>query len=370
MVESARVGDAAKTLDIAADPILSVKEYDKAEADGTLYLSVPHLMAYKPVSYQLVGWPDRISDRRELARFADHNFEGEISGLFVEGARFDPVGYRNSFSEDERELLEAVRDKVRIFTDVWFGRRVAPVSNILVQIGPFRMLRQLGAAFGDEKLSVFEAGPGAGYLGALLAQTGHRYASFDVAQSYYLWQSSLLQVIAGDDFAEMAGWAETADFPDSRVVHLPWWRFAAMLTRTPIRADVIYSNSNLSEMSRVSLRMLLQVSRTILQDSKVGAFTFFSKGMPAQTPHDMFDEEFANFGYHKVFEEPFNAYTLRPDRVEPIKTAFADGIRDFDPSGRGGSLSAQAVTPLRRDEAPLDTHLTQWFHGWEPPFID
>ena len=55
MVESARVGDAAKTLDIAADPILSVKEYDKAEADGTLYLSVPHLMAYKPVSYQLVG---------------------------------------------------------------------------------------------------------------------------------------------------------------------------------------------------------------------------------------------------------------------------------------------------------------------------
>lgn len=354
-------------------PILTVEAYNKAEQNASVGLSVPHLMAFKPVSYQMVGWPHQISEQRELARFADHNFEAEIAGLFQPGAKFDPVGYRNSFSQDENELIANVRDKVRVFTEEWFGRRVAPVSNILVQMGPFRMMEQIKRRFSKPNLTVFEVGPGAGYLGAFLAVTGHKYASYDIAQSYYLWQSCLMQATGGEDFAELAAIddvAHTEALLKSRVAHVPWWRYASFMDGTPFRADVVYSNSNLSEMSRVSLRIVLQTSRTMLQDSDVGLFSFFSKGMPAQTPHDQMDAEFEMFGYHKVFESPFFAYTTKPEQVEVIRSAFANGIEDYDPSNRGGSFSANEVTTLRRAEAPLDAQLTQWYHGWQPPFID
>lgn len=354
-------------------PVLSVETYDAEEQKAVIGLAVPHLMAFTPVSYQMVGWPHRIKDQRELARFADHNFEAEIAGLFQPGAKFDPVGYRNSFSQDEMELIANVRDKVRSFTKRWFGRRVAPVSNILVQMGPFRMMDQLRRHFEKPNLSVFEVGPGAGYLGAFLAVTGHRYASYDIAQSYYLWQSCLMQATGGEDFLELAAVDEIARdkaVGPYRVTHIPWWVYASYLGGPPIKTDIVYSNSNLSEMSRVSLRMVLQISRMMLQDSDIGVFTFFSKGMPAQTPHEQMDAEFEMFGFHKVFEAPFFAYTTKPEQVEKIRAAFANGIDDYDPSGRGGTFSANEATALRRDEAPLDCQLTQWYHGWQPPFVD
>jgi len=354
-------------------PILSVENYDKAERQAIKGLSVPHLMAFTPVSYQLVGWPHRIQEQGELARFADHNFEAEIAGLFQPGAKFDPVGYRNSFSQDETELIANVRDTVRQFTEDWFGRRVAPISNILVQMGPFRMMEQFKRLYGKPNLSVFEVGPGAGYLGAFLSVTGHRYSSYDIAQSYYLWQSCLMQATGGKDFVEFAtveGMPSPAIISEARISHVPWWQYASFIGAPPVKADIVYSNSNLSEMSRVSLRMVLQTSRMMLKDSDIGVFAFFSKGMPAQTPHDQMDAEFEMFGYHKVFEAPFYAYTTTPEQIERVRAAFANGIDDYDPSGRGGSYSANEATALRRDEAPLDCHLTQWYYGWQPPFVD
>ncbi|MEM1050268.1 MAG: hypothetical protein AAGL24_29220 [Pseudomonadota bacterium] len=366
-----RAGGVAPTDSIDAKPILSIDAYNQAETEGSVSLSIPHIMAFKPVSYQMVGWPHTIGDMRELARFADHNFEAEIAGLFEAGAQFEPVGYRNAFTHDEKELLAVVRDKVRAFTAGWFGRRVAPVTNILVQMGPFRMVNQLGAALGVDKPTVFEPGPGAGYLGAFLTQSGHRYASYDVAQSYYLWQSCLMQATGGADFSELAA-LDAADrnraMATSRIVHIPWWHYVSLLHGTDYRCDIVYSNSNLSEMSRVSLRMLLHTSKTMLQDSPVGAFTFFSKGMPAQTPHEQIDEEFRIFGYHKVFDTPFSAYVLDESRADRIREAFADGIVDYDPSGRGGAFDANEVSAVDPEEAPLDTALTQWYHGWNPPF--
>ncbi len=366
-------GGTAPAHSVDAKPILSIASYNAAETEGSVPLSIPHIMAFKPVSYQMVGWPHTIGDMRELARFADHNFEAEIAGLFASGAQFEPVGYRNAFTHDEKELLEVVRDKVRAFTAGWFGRRVAPITNILVQMGPFRMVNQLGATFGVDKPTVFEPGPGAGYLGAFLTEAGHRYASYDVAQSYYLWQSCLMQATGGSDFAELAvleAAERNAALAKARIAHIPWWHYVSMLHGTDYRCDIVYSNSNLSEMSRVSLRMLLHTSKTMLQDSPVGAFTFFSKGMPAQTPHEQIDEEFRIFGYHKVFDAPFSAYVLDESRADRIREAFANGILDYDPSGRGGAMEANQVSAVARDEAPLDTALTQWYHGWNPPFSE
>jgi hypothetical protein len=352
---------------------LTVEHYDNAEAEARLELSIPHFMAFRPVAFESVGWPTRISQEAELLRYVDHNFEAEVPGLYKSGAVFDPIGYRNLFSLDEQTLISEIRTRVADLTERSFGRRVRPMTNLLVQTGPFRAIQQLASALGRKQLTVFEVGPGAGYLGAMLAHAGHRYLSYDVAQSLYLWQSRLLQAVAGPDFVELAGLDDDAAeqaLRVARVVHLPWWTYIKMLEATPVRADVIYSNSNLSEMTNVALRHVLHISRCMLADSPSGIFCFFSKGMPSQTPHDQIDGVFKQHGYYKVFDSPFEAFTIRPEAVSTLASAFKRGLQLYNPSGRKETVDAAAVVPVRRAEAPLDLDLTVRFHGWKPPIID
>lgn len=352
---------------------LSAKQYDDAETAAMAFISIPQMMAFRPVAFQSVGWPIHVSTEPELLRYVDHNFEGEVAALFKPRAEFAPIGYRNAFTLDEKEIIASIRDRVADLTERSFGRRIKPVTNLLVQLGPFRMVRQLSALTKDGNASVFEVGPGAGYLGALLALAGHRYMSYDVAQSLYLWQNRLLAATSSSDFCETATLDQKsalAALERARVGHLPWWQYASLLGGTSIRADVVYSNSNLSEMTNLSLRHVLQISRYMLADSEIGMFCFFSKGMPSQTPHELLDNEFKLFGYHKVFENPFYAYTLNAQQALRIKKVFEGGLKPYNPSGREAVLEAKDVVPIHRAEAPLDIQLTQWFHGWEPPFVD
>jgi hypothetical protein len=357
----------------SSDALLTVEGYDRAEAEARVGLSIPHLMAFRSVAFDSVGWPTRISSERELLRYVDHNFEAEVPALYEPGATFDPIGYRNAFTLDEQALIASIRDRVADLTERSFGRRIRPMTNLLVQTGPFRVMQQLASALKQQQLRVFEVGPGAGYLGALLAQAGHRYFSYDVAQSLYLWQNRLLQTVSGSDFRELAGLdaaaAERA-VDEGRVVHLPWWNYVAMLNGTTMRADVVYSNSNLSEMTYVALRHVLLISRQMLADSPKGMFCFFSKGMPSQTPHDQIDEVLRQHGFHKIFDTPFHAFAPWPEAARSLRKCFKQGIQSYNPSGRQQVVDAAAVVSVRRAEAPLDLALTAAMHGWKPPMLD
>jgi len=358
---------------LSSSPRLSVKHYGVAESRALADISIPAIMAFRSVTFQNAGWPVLVATDAELIRYVDHNFEAEVPSLFMPNAEFAPIGYRNAFTLDEQAVIAAIRDTVAALTEEAFGRRIRPISNLLVQIGPFRMIEQLARAF-SRQLAVFEVGPGAGYLGALLAYRGHRYLSYDVVQSLYLWQSWLLHAIAGKDFSELVGveasQAEKSALASGRVVHVPWWTYTKFLAGTSVRADIIYSNSNLSEMTNLALRHVLHISRHMLAESDIGLFCFFSKGMPSQTPHERLDSEFEIFGYHKVFESPFFAYTLKAEKGVQLEKAFANGIESYNPSGRSTLVDAKDVVPLLRAEAPLDVQITQWLHGWQPPFTD
>ena len=117
---------------------LSVEAYDNAERDAQAGLSVPLLMAFRPVTFQSVGFPIRVEYEEELVRYVDHNFEAEVPGLYKLGAKFAPVGYVNAFTPDETGLVRQIRSVVADMTAQQFGRRTQPMTNLLVQVGPFR----------------------------------------------------------------------------------------------------------------------------------------------------------------------------------------------------------------------------------------
>jgi hypothetical protein len=351
-------------------PPLTPVRYDAVERDASRHLPVPILMAFRPVTYQAVGFPVHVSDESELLRYADHNFEHELAGFFRPGATFAPIAYVNAFTPDERDLFNQVRERVVAMTANRFGRPVRPVGNLMVQMGPFRIMHEIARVTDTPQLRVFEAGPGIGYLGALLALTGHRYTSFDVTQSLYLWQNRLLEAVAGADFVETAYQVDIPALAEARVAHLPWWQFTQLLASCPLRADILYSNSNLGEMSLLALKYLLHIGRALLADSKIGLFMYMSTGMLAQSTAESLAVEFQQFGYVKVCDTPFVAYTLGERDVSAILEAFRRGVPHIAPSGAPATLSASEVMALKRAEAPVDWHITAWNYGWQVPFVD
>jgi hypothetical protein len=349
--------------------ILSIEQYDQLEQEASTYMSVPVLQAYRPVTYQSVGFPVRVRDERELARYADHNFESEVPALFQPGHKFPPVAYVNAFTADERALFDRVRDAVVTLTATRFGRPVRPITNLMVQMGPFRILHEIARVTGKPSLDIYEVGPGLGYLGALLGLAGHRYTSFDVTQALYLWQNRLLDALFREIFIEAAG---GLDIPalTTQMAHMPWWQFSNMLGRCPLRADIVYSNSNLGEMSLLALKHLLHIGRDLLHHSDIGLFMFMSTGALAQSTKESLAVEFAQFGYRQVCAEPFHAYVVGDRDVSHILAAFKNGVPHYSPSGAPATLTANEVMALNRAEAPLDWHISAWNHGWQAPFRD
>ncbi len=346
---------------------VEVDAYNRAEAEGCASLAIPDLIAFKPVSFERGGYPVRVTVEGELLRYADHNFEPEVKNLFVPGAEFRPAAYRNRFSHDEKELFDRMRDLVVDLTRRRFGRPVRPISNLLVQMAPFRIIDAIAARLG-QKPAIFEAGPGMGYFGALLALSGYRYMSYDITQALCLWQNRLHAWIAGEEFGELI----TNNHPASlqrRVVQIPWWKFVHFRQGSPVRADIVYSNSNLGEMHPFALPQVLFIARQILQDSALGLFMFIHHGSQPQQDESTINNLIDQFGFQRVFAKNFHGFILKGRSLPPALLELEQiETPDFNPSGRGGALQAAEIMAVAPQEAPLDVVACQLLFSWQPPF--
>jgi hypothetical protein len=349
---------------------LEPRAYDEAEQAALIDRAALLIQAFRPLTFERLGFPTRIVHPREMLRFADHNLEPETAALFRPGARFDPAGYVNSFTADEYDLMRRVGDRVSEETRKQLGRALRPVTTPLVNVGPFRAMHHLARLCRRPPLTVFEVGAGSGYLGAFLAMTGFRYLSYDVTQGYYLWQSFLLDIMSNGEFSETAALPSFPAAQQNQVVHLPWWQYTDMLTNPSVSADVVYSNANLGEMSLLSLKHVLHISRFMLKDSPIGVFMYLSTGMLAQNSLESLAVEFNQFGFRKFMDWPFHAFVQEGRDPSPVLEIFRDGIPPYDPSGRGGTIDATTAVTLRRSEAPLDATLAAWNSGFHLPYSD
>ncbi len=347
----------------------TIEQYDAAERIGLAGLAVPEVMAYAPVAFQRVGYPVRVHSEAELLRYADHNFETEVRRLFEPGVEFRPAGYENRFTADEAKLFNRLRDRVVEMTQRRFGRPVRPITNLLVQIGPFRMMNAIASLLGKKTLSVFEVGPGLGYLGALLIMMGHRYASYDITQALCLWQNRLHGYLAGHEFGDMIREADPGLYASRRVIQVPWWKYIFFRHGSPIKADIVYSNSNLGEMTTVSLQHMLHISKMMLADSDFGLFLFMSPGSPAQNDEEFVLEQFKGFGFRRVFSKYFDGFILEGRELPAgLRRLEEEKLPHFNPSAGPADLTASDMMALSPAEAPLDATIAQFLHGWQPPF--
>jgi hypothetical protein len=341
---------------------LTIEQYDELEREQTRFLSFTEIMAFSTATFDQAGFPARISDERELLRYVDWNFDLGNQDYFRPGIFMRAVSLQTVFTSDEAVLLNRLCDHVAQLTGKIAGRSVRPLCNPLAQMGLFRIICALHEMYGSPELSVFEVGPGSGYLGALLAMNGYRYGSVDNAQALYLWQNRLLASLVGQEFSE---WASPTNKSATPVMHLPWWEYVRMYDHMPMSADVVVSNANLGEMSGRALLYTIAFAQKLLADSRIGLFIYASEGDMRQNSAGTIEAALKAGGFERVFQRMFNGWVLRNKKVR--KGLLEREIPLYNPSRGEERAAVVDFLFLPPDQHPLDLEFTRILNHWVPP---
>jgi hypothetical protein len=168
---------------------LAISDYDKKERDAKSALSFQEVRAFASTAMDVTGFPARLETESQIASYMDWN-DGDNTGALFEPNSFVPVrALRTVFTTEEVALARAIADVVAALTKERTGREMRPIGTLLSMFGLFRIIQAMKATWALPEISVYEIGPGNGYLGPLLALSGDRYAATDNTQAFYLRQN-------------------------------------------------------------------------------------------------------------------------------------------------------------------------------------
>lgn len=244
-------------------PFFSPASYDEAERAAMKHLSNRMIEAARAVAFNHVGYPTRVSAVEELWRYADVMQENRLRGTF------DAIG---GLTDHEFELVEHVTKRVAGLTGELCGRQVVPGASLIRAIPVYRAIKQIFPNGG----SVFELGPGSGYVGALAVADGYRYGSTDIAQAFFLWQQHLLHALR----------------PGAADNQIPWWQW--MLLTSPPAYDIFTANHALNEMHAHALIHAVRVAKEMLAGK--GVFLVENFGSTVLRPTELTRSVFQAIG--------------------------------------------------------------------------
>ena len=312
---------------------LTVELYDSREKKEKINLSHIEIRAFSPIAFDRWGFPTRVTHEEEIYRYFDfYGVTEDCYAYFVRDFFSQTTATLTSFTSAEADLIRRVSDQAAELVRSRIGQERRPINGLLAQIGLFRIIMAATGAFGQPGVSVFEIGPGSGYLGALLVAAGQRYASTDITQGFYLWQNRFLRGLAGDRLHE---WAENGPPEDPgrfQVNHIPWWEYLALRKTPRLKADVVVSNAVLCEMTSDALRYTARAARDMLSGSPIGMVLYGAIGWEQETNHADVKRAFIEAGFKPVANRLFSAFLLEENEVPP---AFNDLSNDIPLFGEG-----------------------------------
>ncbi|MGE3782724.1 MAG: hypothetical protein AB7H71_08285 [Alphaproteobacteria bacterium] len=219
--------------------------------------------ASRAITFNHVGYPTHINAVEELWRYADVMQENRLRGTF------DAIG---GLTDREFELVERVTKTVAELTQELCGHRVIPGASLIRAIPVYRAIKQVIPNGG----SVFELGPGSGYVGALAIADGYRYGATDISQAFVLWQQHLFKALK----------------PAQPVEQIMWWDW--MLLMSPPVYDVFTANHALNEMHAHALIHAVRVAKEMLAGK--GVFLVENFGSTALRPTELTRSVFQAIG--------------------------------------------------------------------------
>jgi hypothetical protein len=350
---------------------LKIEAYDAAEQAAIDSTGYAQLVAFRTKTYHDSGFPTRATQEQQLIRYVDNIPTFDLPERLIPNQFFRATPIQTDFTFEEVGLLSRITNGIGKLTESQMGQKVRPRFNILGAAGHFRIVNALSQLIKGEPLSVFEIGPGCGYLGIMLGLNGYKYMSYDVTQGTYLWQNRMYQYFFADEFCEIAAnkEADLANLP--RISHLPWWEFMELYRDCSPSADLIVSNTNLGEMDYLCLRYSLRLARQMFEKSDLGLIICGNYGSQSASSAETIEQEFATAGYRKVFSNLFHGFILEDRSIDDnIIQALENDIPLYGNTSEGARLyGPMDFVDFNGDDFQEDfdffAYLADWpnFHG-------
>ncbi len=252
---------------------ISITTYNEAENNALGNLSNTAIQEFKPAAFVQYSYPIHIYRHEELLRYVDVMHELSIREVI---SSYEYNEYR--YTDMEATLLNEIIKTVVQLTKREFGKSISPLMSPLFATKLYRFIMNI-KNYTKKNLSIFEIGPGSGYLGALLIKSGLCYSSMDNTQALYLWQNLLYDSIASNEVIDFAGIEYDKKYFANQVLHIPWWVYCNLYREyEQIKRDIIICDHALAEIPDRALRYILRVSFKMLQGDGLKLFVFMHRG--------------------------------------------------------------------------------------------
>jgi hypothetical protein len=287
---------------------LGIAEYDSEERHSLEYLPSDAIRAFQPVAFRGEGHVTNARSEKELVNFIDTMHETRFES--------DYKTWFKGFTRREFELALGINRALVDYTQSHFGQAFVTRATLVRAMNVVRHIGFLTSSGGP--LRIFEVGPGSGYVGAFLHLLGHTYASTDVTQGFYVYQNHLLNALSGGKVVDLVTRKESFfdAMHDSHLVHVPWWKFAA-LPGLPIPSfDIVTCNHCVTEMHPMSLAFTVRVFREMLNadnSSWPKAVIFEGWGHPHYNTQSEVCRIFYERGFRLIFSDDFYTILVRAD---------------------------------------------------------
>ena len=277
---------------------LGIQKYKEAENAAQVIVPNKIIEAFSPAHFKRTGYPTDIEDEKSLRNWVDAMHEGGMS--------WDYENLIGGVTKEEFELCKEIIYAVAVITKESSGKVAVPRGVFPSAIRVLRLIKYLCP---NKNSLIFEVGPGCGYLGALLSLSGYSYASMDITQGFYVYQSRLYSQLFPDRIVELA--TEDLEFCDLKksskpsIFHVPWWKFGVLdFEKITLDVDLVVGVDVLCEMHQYALRYLGRLSKNWLTESPGEKFFLVpSTGTWASTSGPEMENMFAHLGFDNVFQK-------------------------------------------------------------------
>jgi hypothetical protein len=167
-----------------------------------------------------------------------------------------------------------------------------------------------------KKSSVFEIGPGTGYLGVMLKKNGFNYSCFEITQPHYVYQNFIFKKILGANAPAPILKVNEKKNLGIKSFHLPWWKALSIQKYLNItKPKIIIMNHCVNEMSREALNYLCGIFSKLENE-----FYIFIEGFGSQKLYSR-ESSLNIFNSHnfKIFtHQPVSKYNITMSVCKPI----------------------------------------------------
>lgn len=291
-VSAAEANNKFLTVDLnTASITLEVSEYNAQEKAALQRLPNRLLVAFQVFLFSKLGYPLSVDQITEIQKYLDvmHERRGED----------DFINLLGNITGRELEDLKKLNLGINEFFKTNFKRNAVAANAPLRALNVLRHLRFLVA---DQKLRVFEAGSGSGYLGGLLIQNGHYYAATDVTQGFYLYQNHYWNHLTKGSLRDFAStrediktWRTATD--TSLAAHLPWWKFAELRPGNIPEFDIFTCNHAFCEMHEDCILYTVRTIKEMLRGNGFKAVVFEGWGWDKENSIDFVTKTFYQNGF-------------------------------------------------------------------------